>query len=169
MSKEQRSSKRTCIHVKRRFDTLLYARSNIGKWFLNVYVIGAFPIGLHIYAGFINNSGIDDLRTAMAGDAYLYTFIITLAGFFDSLSENKQILTISFVVAGFVASVGNFSCLVTSIATSAIVGPGLRFVGWALLVAVFLVYSLYKLFVFYGIAYADLRAQEASGTGGEGS
>jgi hypothetical protein len=97
-------------------------------------------------------------------DAYLYAFILGLAGVIDSLGEDdeRRNVTLGFGLLAATAGFCNFLTMDDHIAGHPVVGSSLRAFAWILLLVVFLGYGSYKLLALYGAAAEDWEENEES-------
>lgn len=141
-----------------------YALAKILTWLLTVFLLGALPIGLHLWTILINHDSGSTLSHAAVSDAYLYTFIVAMTAFTDTLVDerkrpNKLNSTISYCVMAVIAAVGYFAASINYV----VAGPGNSVLtdGAIPLFCIFTAaYAIYKVPVLCGAGKAEWEQEE---------
>lgn len=141
-----------------------YAAAKIFGWLLTVFLLGALPIGLHLWTVRINHDSASTFSHALVSDGFLYTFIVAMAAFTDTLVDerkrpNKVNSTISYCVMAVIAAVGYFAASINYV----VAGPGdgvLQDSVWWLLGIFTSAYALYKVPVLCGAGKAEWEQEE---------
>jgi hypothetical protein len=145
-----------CFHVGNR----------ILIWILTVFALGALPIALHLWTVKINRAGDQMFAAALISDAYLYTFIVAMTAFIDTLVDDrlrpsKMLVTFSYCGIAILAALGYFAASIKYVLD----GPGgrvLQVCVWPLLIIFVASYAIYKLPILYGAGRADLEQEVQS-------
>lgn len=131
-------------------------------WFLSVCVFAGIPIAFNFMAAVCNSDPAQprDFSRVLAGDAYLYAFILSFAAVADFLGDetpNRKNVAGGFVLIAFMAGFFYFMISVNSIATHPLIAGTLQIASAFVLVGVFSVYTFCKLSALNGVAAEDLE------------
>lgn len=133
------------------------------SWILSVFVLAAIPIGLHL-ATILARGEMAELPLDELSDGYLYTFIIAMTAFTDTLADRRQWpdrknTALAAVFVALVAALGYPTSSVPEIMKSHL-GPWLQATIWPLLGVFLIAYCFYKLPILVGAGKGDWAEAE---------
>lgn len=161
----------------RRLKVLWFLKGRLIAAFFAVYVVGFIPICAHLFATAANEQLATDNATpveaakilsgfgyAIVADAYLYAFIVAMAGCVEAVTASRTTYALVFVVLALVSGFGNYNAMLDVINRHPI-GTMLASPVWVIMIISLVGYGGYKLFSLYGAASVEWEAAQSEGGG----
>jgi hypothetical protein len=133
-------------------------------WWFWSCIFGLVPIAFNFFAAIVNieETQTVDLRRVLAGDGYLYAFILSFAAVADFLGHDtptpmRNTVGAAFIVFAFVAGGGDFLTSVNRLANNPMFKDYLAPASVIVVVLVFSLYLVCKIVTLRGSASEELK------------